>query len=335
MHTSDLPAPPGGESAQTVSNFWYSFEGLLLGFNERRIESGKPALTWRELADKFDINDRTLSDWKTKRIVPASSAPLVKAAVFLGGREEDWRARWRAANNAHETLVTSRRSLTDDPDCTADHVQVMASAPSLEGTGGPAVPGSIDSHPPMNDTHTGTGKPIRPSFSGRFRLVALTVTIAAAVLTMVLAVLAVTAKPSPEMPGFADGQCQDVARARAPVHSAPVEGDETGYIAVNGQTVTGPCRYFIDESGDSGNGRWFMQVTDSGPNSSYGYGYIWVQQLAYGSSHSCDRDGYNGSSGYHSYAINSDVCLLIIYPPALGLQLREPRPGNRSGSDAS
>src|SRR5271154_5526566 len=319
MHTSDFTAAAGGDPAQTVSNFWYSFEGLLLGFNERRAESGKPALTWKDLADKFDVNDRTLSDWRTKRIVPAGSAPLVKAAVFLGGREEDWKARWRAANTAHGTLVASRRSLTE-PACPADHAQVMASESSLTGTSEPGVPGSIDSRPSENDAHAGTGGPTRPSFSGRFRLAVLTVTVVAAVLTMVLIVIAVAAKPSPGVPGFIDGQCQDVASARAPVHSAPVGGDETGHIAVTGQTVTGTCRYFIDDSGDAGNGSWFMQVTDSGPNSSYGYGYIWVQQLAYGSSHSCDRDGYNGSSGYHPYAINSDACLLIIYPQDLGSQ---------------
>jgi hypothetical protein len=136
----------------------------------------------------------------------------------------------------------------------------------------------------------------------------------AAIVATALAIIVVVADLSRTVPEFTDGQCKDVATGRAPVHSAPVGGEETGYIVGAGQAVSGPCRYFIDNTGDPGNGHWFMQVTYTSPNSRYGYGYIWVQQLAYGSSHSCDRDGYNGSSGYHAYAINSDACLLTNYP---------------------
>jgi hypothetical protein len=300
-------ATPGEDPASTVSEFWNSFEELFGRKSDQVAESGGPALTWKEIADKFDIKERTLSDWRNKRILPSNSASLIKVAVYLGGHERDWRTLWRDAHAAHQgALAASRQSLAE-PDGTADRVQAKAPEQQLEDTGEPAVPEMTSSYLAVNGTRTGKGRPARRPFSRRVRLAALTVAIAAAILT----IAAVVAERSSDAPVFTNGQCRDWAVERAPVHSAPVSGDETGYIVNAGQMVTGSCQYFIDNNGDSGSGHWFMQVTYSGPNDNLGYGYIWIQQLAYGSSHSCDRDGYNGSSGYHSYDINSGACQLI------------------------
>jgi hypothetical protein len=307
VHLSQPTAAAGEDPASAVSEFWNSLEELFDRKNEQLAESGKPAMTWKELAEKFGINERTLSGWKTGRLLPSGSRPLIKVAVDLGGREKDWLARWRSANAAYQKALTASRQSPAEPDGTTGHVQVEAPEPKLEERGDPAEPELPVSHPAVNGTRTGTGRSAWRPFSRRFRLAAITVAIAA----LIPANVAVVAERSSGAPAFTNGQCRDWAIGRAPVHSAPVGGDETGYTVNAGQMVTGSCQYFTDDNGDSGNGNWYMQVTYSGPNDSSGYGYVWIQQLAYGSSHSCDRDGYNGSSGYHSHDINSGACQLI------------------------
>jgi hypothetical protein len=111
VHQPPSPfAELGGDPEQIVNEFWDAFEVLLSRYNERRIAAKKSTLTWRELADKVDISDRTLSDWRNKPTVPANPEPLVEAARFLGGRQEDWQAWWREARDAHERLVASRQA---------------------------------------------------------------------------------------------------------------------------------------------------------------------------------------------------------------------------------
>src|SRR5438045_2797165 len=90
-------AASGEDPEQIVNEFWVAFGDLLGRYNQQLAATGESPLRWRELAEAVNISDRTFSDWRNKRIVPSNPAPLVKAAVFLGGRQEDWQIRWRKA----------------------------------------------------------------------------------------------------------------------------------------------------------------------------------------------------------------------------------------------
>ena len=140
VHLSRPTAAAGEDPASAVSKFWNSLEELFDRRNEQLAESGKPAGTWKELAEKFGINERTLSGWRTGRILPSGSRPLIKVAVDLGGQEKDWLARWRYANAAHQEALTASRQSPAEPDSTAGHVQVEAPEPQLEDRGEPTEP---------------------------------------------------------------------------------------------------------------------------------------------------------------------------------------------------
>ena len=83
LPTTPCPAAPDEDPVQIVNEFWDSFKALFSRYNQQVTTAGKPPLTWKELADKVDISDRTLSDWHSKRILTPNSSSLVDAAVFL------------------------------------------------------------------------------------------------------------------------------------------------------------------------------------------------------------------------------------------------------------
>ena len=99
-----------------------------------------------------------------------------------------------------------------------------------------------------------------------------------------------------------DWGCVDYAIAQpTAVHLNPSEGSLLIKFKNAGDEVTGTCQYYNNSSEH----RWYMQVfVTTGPNQPYPIGYIWVQRLSYGSSHTCDDDG-------HAYSIGSSNCPLI------------------------
>jgi hypothetical protein len=77
-------------------------------------------------------------------------------------------------------------------------------------------------------------------------------------------------------------QCFDFAKPNPTnVRSLPSDGSNSPIIAQlsPNTAVTGDCRYYNNTS----EGRWYMEII----RSNGGYGYIWVQELKYGSDHNC------------------------------------------------
>ena len=183
------PAEPDEDPARIVNEFWVLFEELFSRYNERRAKGGKPPLTWKELADKIDVSDRTFSDWRNKRTVPLNPAPLVRAAVILGGRQEDWQARWRKARDAHERLVANRQS-QPRPGGQDVHGPVPPPATPSNGTDHSADGKPAGYSTPAGGLSTGPDGPPRPRF--RWRPLA---ALAAVAVTVVLVGL-VTPLPS-------------------------------------------------------------------------------------------------------------------------------------------
>jgi hypothetical protein len=73
-----------------------------------------------------------------------------------------------------------------------------------------------------------------------------------------------------------------------------------------GNRVTGTCQYYNNRSEH----HWYMQVfVTTGPNQPYYSGYIWVQRLSYGSTHTCNDDG-------HTHSVGSGNCPLISRSPS-------------------
>jgi hypothetical protein len=128
--------PPHAASAEDpekiVNEFWDAFEELFSRYNQKLIADEDPPLKQKELAEAAGVNDRTFSDWRNKRTVPADPASLVKAARLLGGRQEDWQARWRRARDAHERLVASRQGQRK-PGSEGDRGPVLPSGASPSG----------------------------------------------------------------------------------------------------------------------------------------------------------------------------------------------------------
>jgi hypothetical protein len=88
-----------------------------------------------------------------------------------------------------------------------------------------------------------------------------------------------------------DGNCVDWAIAQpTAVHSTWSDTTGSSYLISSGTKVSGDC-YYVNNTSEA---HWYMEMYTS--RFSSGFGYIWVQRLSYGSSHSCDDDG-------HAYAI--------------------------------
>lgn len=187
-------AAPGEDPAQIVSEFWDTFEDLFRRYNDERESAGKPRLTWREFAEKVDISDRTISDWRNKRTFPSNSASFVKAAVFLGGDWEVWLARWRKARSAHESLLRNRQARPRLGD-TGVHGPVMAPEPpgGTDDTSASEAAGQRHS----DGTRTRAGGQARHRLSRRFRLVVLVTVIGAVIAGATIAILTHSAGPLP------------------------------------------------------------------------------------------------------------------------------------------
>jgi transcriptional regulator with XRE-family HTH domain len=184
LPTTPCPAAPDEGSVQTVNEFWDCFEDLFGRYNQQ-LAAGEPPLTWKELADKVGISDRTLSDWHSKRILPPNSSSLVQAAAFLGGRREDWQARWRKAREAHERLRDDRKAQrkpgNEDNRGPAETAEPSPAGKDAEG-------GLAGDHISGNSTSAGAGRPTRSRSRRRGTLVALPV-VAAAITVIVVASL--------------------------------------------------------------------------------------------------------------------------------------------------
>jgi hypothetical protein len=187
LPTTPRPAAPDEDPVRIINEFWTSFEALFSRYNQRLSTAGKLPLTWKELADKVDISDRTLSDWHSKRILTPNSSCLVDAAAFLGGRREDWQARWRKARDAHEGLLADRQARRK-PGHEDDHGTVTSAEPPPTGKDAAAEGGLVGDHMPAggNSTSTGADRPTRPRSRRRGTLVALAVVIAAATAVIVV-----------------------------------------------------------------------------------------------------------------------------------------------------
>jgi hypothetical protein len=112
-----------------------------------------------------------------------------------------------------------------------------------------------------------------------YALLAITCLLAAAIVGANTA----AATPAAAAPASASNPCSDLTIYEpTPVHANPA--DDSGVIKTlpKDYGVTGPCIYIANSFSF---GHWFMQVALA----SGGYGYIWVQRLAFGSHHQCNK----------------------------------------------
>jgi hypothetical protein len=123
---------------------------------------------------------------------------------------------------------------------------------------------------------------------------------AVAAITSVLACVLMALGPGTA--NAVDWGCVDYAIAQpTAVHLNAAADSLTIKFKQPGDKVTGTCQYYNNSSEQ----HWYMQVfLTTGPSQPYPIGYIWVQRLSYGSSHTCDDDG-------HPYSIGSGNCPLI------------------------
>lgn len=92
-----------------------------------------------------------------------------------------------------------------------------------------------------------------------------------------------------------DGNCGDNTIAQpTPVHSRPTDTSPTIKFKNQNEWVTGTCVYFSHQDPDGQH--WFMTVYLGGG----GFGYIWIQRLAFGQYHLCDDDGNTYTIGQNS-----------------------------------
>ena len=113
-----------------------------------------------------------------------------------------------------------------------------------------------------------------------------------------------------------------------PVHLLPAADSLVIKFKHPGNRVTGTCQYYNNRSEH----HWYMQVfVTTGPNQPYYSGYIWVQRLSYGSTHTCNDDGHTHSVGSGNCPLiwrspPSDRCRGLTAPESVGrrcAQLRE------------
>lgn len=95
--------------------------------------------------------------------------------------------------------------------------------------------------------------------------------------------------PSGAAPASAANPCSDVTiYSPTLVHLHASDNSHVLKSLPNDRGVTGNCTY-VDNPYVGSDGHWFMRVALA----SGGVGYIWVQRLAFGAHHQCNKEGAN------------------------------------------